>query len=77
MEVVLRHSHAAFVYKSLLVSVHCKESLVQFEASVFYYTIGAGYSLALFLDTLLLYCVLEILELCVYGSGPFTCSSRS
>lgn len=39
-----------FDHISMLVNIHCKESLVWFKTSGFYYTISAGPSLKLFLN---------------------------
>lgn len=59
-------------------STHCEKSLLGLEASGFCYTADAGGpSLGLFLDILLLPCVMEILTLWVCESGPFTCPSKS
>ena len=40
-------------------------------------TVEAGPPLKLLLDFLLLFCVMELLQLCVCRTGPFTCSSSS
>ncbi|KAL6089636.1 hypothetical protein STEG23_027374 [Scotinomys teguina] len=54
----------------------CKESLVWFKASGFYYTIDAGSSLELLLDILLLPCVVKILQLLGCRMDPFMSFSR-
>lgn len=48
-----------------------------FKATGFYYTMNAGPSLGLILVMLLLPCVMEILQLWDYRTGPFMCFSRS
>ena len=60
-----------FVHTSLLAGVHCKESLVWFEASGFYYTINAGPSLGQPMVILLLPCVVEILQFWVWRASRF------
>lgn len=60
------------VHASSLAKVHCNEPLVWFEASVFSDTIKIGFSPRLLLVILLLSCVMEILQLWVYRTGPFT-----
>lgn len=54
----------------------CNESSVCFETSGFCYTFNTGLS-ELLLNMLLLFCVMEILQLWISRSGPFPCSSRS
>lgn len=62
--------HYALVHTSLLLSVHCDESLVRFEVTGFCYILGTGPSLQLLLDVLLLPCAMEILQFWIYRSGP-------
>jgi hypothetical protein len=69
------HSVYPFVYTSLLANIHCNESMVWFVASGFCYTINTGSSPGLLLDILLPPCVMEILQLWICNTGPFTYSS--
>lgn len=73
----MSHTVYAFIHIPFLTSVHCKDSLASFEPSSCCYTINTGPSIGLLLDILLLLCVLEVLQLLVCRTGPFTCSSRS
>jgi hypothetical protein len=66
-----------FIHTSLLANVRCSECLIWFEASGFCYTINPGTSVGLLLTILLLPCVTELLELCIYRTGFFACSSGS
>ena len=66
-----------FVLTSLLINVHCNESLVWFKASGFYDTINIGSSLELLFDILLVPFVTKILQLWICKTSPFTCSSSS
>ena len=65
------HSIHPFVHISLLANVHCNEPLVSFEVSGFYYTINTGSSPGLHLKVQLLPCVMEVLWLWIYKTGPF------
>ena len=65
------------VYTALLAAVYCHDSLVWIKASDFCYTINTGSLPGLLLDILLLPCVMEILKLWIYRTGPFMCSSHS
>jgi hypothetical protein len=72
------HSHSnTFVHTSLLANVHCTESWVCFETSGFCYSIYTWFSLRLFLDFMMLPCVLEIMQLLICRTSSFMCSSSS
>lgn len=66
-----------FVHTSLLANVHCTESWVCFETSGFCYSIYTWFSLRLFLDFMMLPCVLEIMQLLICRTSSFMCSSSS
>ena len=76
MEAVAWHSELQSKYPYIFT---CKcvlqKVIVWFKASGFYYTVDAGPSLGLFLDSLLLPCVMEILQLWVCRTDPFMYSS--
>lgn len=63
-------SHISSINLYLLVFI--TESLVWFQASGFYYAIDGGLQWAFFLAILLLSCVVEILQLWVCGTSPFS-----
>ena len=65
-----RVSHTVTLLSMCLASVHCRESLVWFEALGFCYTTDSGPSLELLLVILLLPCVVEILQLWVVQDRP-------
>ena len=58
---LLNHTVYPLVNTPLLVSVHCIESLICIKASDFGYAVESQLSLGLFLDILLLPCVLVIM----------------
>jgi hypothetical protein len=78
MEAVVCSTVRPFVvYTSLLAKVHCNESLVWYEASGFCYSISTITKLGLFMDVLMLPCVMEIPWFWIYKSGSFMHSSSS
>ena len=58
---LLNHTVYPLVNTPLLVSIHCIESLIWIKASDFGYAVESQLSLGLFLDILLLPCVLVIM----------------
>lgn len=68
------HTVYPLVYISLIVFIAMSH---WFKASSFCYTLYTGHSLGCLLDILLFPQVTEILQLWIYRSGPFTCSSSS
>lgn len=61
------------VNTSLLVSVHCTESFIWFEASGICYTMDIGPSMGVLLDTMLLPYIMETLQLQTCRSRPRGC----
>lgn len=73
----MSHTINPLVRISSLAGVLCKESLIWFEAFGFHYPINARPSLGRLLNILLLFCIVEILQLWVFRTGLFLGSHRS
>jgi hypothetical protein len=57
------HTACPFVHTSFRATIHCNESLVWVKASGFCYTVNTRSSPSLFLNIVLLPCVMELLQL--------------